>query len=538
MENAYTLGGYRGDPSRRLGIVLSIEVALSTILRRLDCIEQSIRRPEDTSSGLSNTIGDEFQCQSESEHIDDYARGSVEPDAWLSASSISHSSNHHDSVKALSDSSSPVSALQHAADEVQRLAVQHDNSLMTAVDELHIDQESAKSWVKKLMPDIIGLPNVKLEASICVVYYCILYHGCFFHSQSTPFENNSETRTKLYQHCLRAVLAWEPCATGTTTDFVAAFFMVRVAAERFDLELSWTMFRRACQYAESIKLHRLDSSVDPALTGLDNAVLDAGRKGFWELINMDIYFHLIHDKPSAIVGTSHKAEVNLPWLDDSGLQTETENITTLRFLIESRRSFILMEFLQLLEDAKVQPDPELISKTEMLCGKIEALYEQWEITEWVKKMIQSDGQLWTVAGLAMEGYTYIVSMLRHVISTTPGTVGTEPCDLRVSKLPLAIRACRHILDIVGLLLNVMPFMGTVSVTFTVLQAHIPCAYLASNLLYSATPREYQADAVLIERVARGLERISDGIADLAPLVAAIDNLNLMIHDRLRSHTPK
>lgn len=76
------------------------------------------------------------------------------------------------------------------------------------------------------MPDIIGLPNVYLDAAIIVVYYCILYHGCFLYRQSTSVSDDAKTMSKLYHRCLDAASAWEPQATGTTTDFIAAFFMV------------------------------------------------------------------------------------------------------------------------------------------------------------------------------------------------------------------------------------------------------------------------------------------------------------------------
>ncbi|KAM0417074.1 hypothetical protein ACHAPT_012912 [Fusarium lateritium] len=173
-----------------------------------------------------------------------------------------------------------------------------------------IEPELAKSWIQsyfahlsedlfpallnarliQLMPDIIGLPNVHLDAAIIVVYYCILYHGCFLRRQFTLISDNARTMGKLYHRCLDAVSAWEPHATGTTTDFIAAFFMVRVAAERFDIELSWNMFKRGCQFAEKIELHRLDNDTGSASANLDKSVLNAGRKGFWELVAMDVYF--------------------------------------------------------------------------------------------------------------------------------------------------------------------------------------------------------------------------------------------------------
>lgn len=81
----------------------------------------------------------------------------------------------------------------------------------------------------QLMPDIFGLPNVHRDAAIIVVYYCILYHDCFLSRQFTSASDNAKTMSELYHRCLDAASAWEPQATGTTTDFIAAFFMVVLA---------------------------------------------------------------------------------------------------------------------------------------------------------------------------------------------------------------------------------------------------------------------------------------------------------------------
>ncbi|RSL57423.1 hypothetical protein CEP53_006471 [Fusarium sp. AF-6] len=287
--------------------------------------------------------------------------------------------------------------------------------------------------------------------------------------------------SKLYHQCLDVALAWESQATGITTDFIAAFFMevfsfswlallliqvrqVRVAAERFDIELSWNMFRPGCQYAEKIELHRLDNNPNSNSTNLDNSVLNAGRKGFWELVTMDVYFRLIHNKPPAIMACRPDAKVNLPWLTDPGSQVGEEMTTAIRFLIDSRRTFILMDFFQLLEDYKARPDPDLVSTTEALCRDIETLYEQWRIDAWVRKMIESDGQLWTIAGVALEGYTCIIFMLRRAISVRSGIPESQELDPEVTNHPLVLNASRYILEIVALLLAAIPSMGTVAVT--------------------------------------------------------------------------
>ncbi|RSL47772.1 hypothetical protein CEP54_013233 [Fusarium duplospermum] len=266
--------------------------------------------------------------------------------------------------------------------------------------------------------------------------------------------------SRLYHQCLDAASAWESQATGTTTDFIAAFFMVRVAAERFDIELSWNMFKLGCQYAEKIESRRLDNDPNSNSTNLDNSVLNAGRKGFWELVTMDVYFRLIHNKPPAIMACRPDAKVNLPWLAGPGSQVGEETTTTIRFLIDSRRTFILMEFFQLLEDSKARPEPELVSKTEALCRDIETLCT----SSGGLRMIESDGQLWTIAGVALEGYSCIIFMLRRAIRVRSGIPEDQELDPEVTNHSLVLNASRYILEIVALLLAAIPSMGTVAVT--------------------------------------------------------------------------
>lgn len=78
----------------------------------------------------------------------------------------------------------------------------------------------------ELIPDIIGLPHVHLDPAILVVYYGILYHGCGLPVSGTDPRNSQEYMRKLYLGCLRSLPAWQREATGSTTDLMAAIFMV------------------------------------------------------------------------------------------------------------------------------------------------------------------------------------------------------------------------------------------------------------------------------------------------------------------------
>ncbi|KAJ4207637.1 hypothetical protein NW759_013867 [Fusarium solani] len=537
----------------------SIEATLDTILQRLDRIEQNCRcqnlqRPLDDSPEFDASPEDAFQNQFEPDLAID-AGTSVESDPpfpvvpLTSVSGANVASEHSESSSTAPDPNAPLPVLRNAVEEVQRRVAERHNSPSATAEE-PIEPTLAKSWIQsyfahlsedlfpallnvqliRLMPDIIGLPNVHLDAAIIVVYYCILYHGCFLRRQFTSVSDNAKTMSKLYHRCLDAASAWEPQATGTTTDFIAAFFMVRVAAERFDIELSWNMFKLGCQYAEKIELHRLDNDPSSHSTNLDKSVLNASRKGFWELVTMDVYFRLIHNKPPAIMACRPDAKVNLPWLAEPGSQAGEETTTTIRFLIDSRRTFVLLDFLQLLEDSEGRPDPELVSKTEALCRDIEALYEQWGIDDWVRKMIDSDGQLWTIAGVALEGYTSIIFMLRRALSIHSGIPENQALGPEVVSHPLVLNASRHILEIVALLLVAFPSMGTVAVTFVVLQAHIPLACLATYLLHPAASHDCETDIVLLEHVAEAMREISRDVEELVPLTAAMEELKTNVRN--------
>ena len=82
----------------------------------------------------------------------------------------------------------------------------------------------------QLIPDMVGLPHVHLDFSIQVLYYAVLFHGCTLNVSNTPTARGTDYAKTCYLGCLRALPGWRKEATGSTTDFVAALFMVRAPA--------------------------------------------------------------------------------------------------------------------------------------------------------------------------------------------------------------------------------------------------------------------------------------------------------------------
>jgi hypothetical protein len=95
--------------------------------------------------------------------------------------------------------------------------------------------EMFKSLVNRklinMIPDLLELPHVHLDPAIIVVYYGILYHGCALDATFEESLGNLQYLRMLYLCCLRSLPLWQREATGTTTDFIAAAFMVCYHAE-------------------------------------------------------------------------------------------------------------------------------------------------------------------------------------------------------------------------------------------------------------------------------------------------------------------
>lgn len=139
--------------------------------------------------------------------------------------------------------------------------------------------------------------------------------------------------------------------------------------------MSWKIYTYACEYAQGLKLHNLDGDDDSASFG--KSEIDANRKGFWELIQLDLFFRLILSKPPTLTANMNSWRVNLPWLSTEP-EPHSLGVPTMTFLVSSRVTFILARFFQVLDHAKRYNDPELLPKVEDLCSEIVELYVEWQ----------------------------------------------------------------------------------------------------------------------------------------------------------------
>lgn len=249
------------------------------------------------------------------------------------------------------------------------------------------------------IPDVLNSPHIRLDPAVLVVYYNVLYHGCVFGPKIAGPLQAADYTGALYVCCLRSLPLWQREASGTSTDFIAALLMVisrsitcfyevrhylsrtaltaqsHTAAGSFDDTLAWKMHKRACSYARILNLHNLDA---PSVSfGNEDATLDADRKHFWELIQLDFLFRLLFDRPPVLTKSTMSWNSNLPWLSGTG-QLDLSAVGIAAFLVGARLCFILSQFFDTLE-AKGHGGASALLKTEAYCREIDQIFKEYEL---------------------------------------------------------------------------------------------------------------------------------------------------------------
>lgn len=80
----------------------------------------------------------------------------------------------------------------------------------------------------RMMPELTTMEHVHIDASMLVIYYCILHQGSVIPdtTERAGSRPTQDMMSRIYVGCLRAVTLWQREATGCLTDFVAAVLMV------------------------------------------------------------------------------------------------------------------------------------------------------------------------------------------------------------------------------------------------------------------------------------------------------------------------
>ncbi|GJC88860.1 hypothetical protein ColLi_11698 [Colletotrichum liriopes] len=290
------------------------------------------------------------------------------------------------------------------------------------------------------------------------------------------------------------------------------------------------MHHLACEYAKGLHLHSLDGNDYFAATGSTST--DDDRKGMWELIQKDLFYHLIYNKPATLYPSLDKWQVNLPWLSFDSPPDNGDKVTTISFLVRSRLTFILIHFFHTLE--KLEDESEAIGAIEPICHEVELLFEEWGIENWIQRSLHDQIDLWILADLILAGYTTIIFMLRKATLLNSNSPNPASSDVNIPKTDYATRASRRILDLTYNMLHVWRFPAAEAISYILgaYRAHIAYSHLASNVINSPTPGEMVEDLQLLDRVAQGIETAAQEESDFLPLARAMQRINAEIRERV------
>lgn len=317
------------------------------------------------------------------------------------------------------------------------------------------------------------------------------------------------------------------------------------------------MHQLACEYAKGLQMHSLDSNDYFVATGCPST--DEDRKGMWELIQTDLFYHLIYNKPATLYPSLDKWQVNLPWLSLDLPPEKGAQVSTISFLFRSRLAFILIRFFQTLEG--LENESEAVEAIEPLCHEIEMLFDEWGIVsrphtlllcsirwgsnsltllqeDWIERSSDDHMDLWILASLVLTGYTSIIFMLRKATllkSNSPVPVCT---DNNVPRTDFSTRASRRILDLTYNMLHVWKFPAaeTISYILGAYRAHTAYAHLASNAMNAPNPGDMIEDLHLLDRVAQGIETATQQESDFLPLAREMKRINAQVKEKVNGTT--
>lgn len=304
------------------------------------------------------------------------------------------------------------------------------------------------------------------------------------------------------------------------------------------------MFARACKYAQDLDIHNLDGDSEHSYShGLWS---DDDRRGFWQLVQCDLYFRLIYNKSPTITAKAWK--VDLPWM--MSVDSQSPPIQTVSFLVNSRITMILIDFFTLIEDQTLSPD-DLGQRTEDLCLAVRTSLLEWQLVrlmnlnfllslECANKVFLKDELFATTHTRAdsfiifdtlANGYFSIIFMLYRlkVLGSSSWSVKTD-ADLPMSSL--AIDAARDFITLITKYITLYPDANTMSETLGFTGSHVPIAYIYYGALHTAEVGSEQSDLSVIQDFSQSVIKIARKQCEYQPLIRALDILNREIQEKL------
>ncbi|KAH8172873.1 fungal specific transcription factor [Sarocladium implicatum] len=454
-----------------------------------------------------------------------------------------------------------LSTLNKAVDESLALGNERlANSKSYLMDDVTIPPETARMWVNNffhtngphfypaikdeplidakllhLLPDLMQMEHVHVDACFLVVYYCVLWQGQFVLDEVTGRlkEEDPRLRRNIYIGGLRVVSTWQRQASGSVTDFVAATFMAQVAAENFDFQLCWEMHRHACMWSEAMHLH-LDTSIETDEEASSQSLIattDGGRMSMWNLVRTELFFRLISGKAPSFSFDLSEWRVNLPFLffDEGDLQ---EAVPTTAFLAGSRVTLILIRFFQVIQEPDSHQE-DRVSLVLSLCEQVEETVLDWDIFGWQQSFKRETIDGWFLSELALGCCSSILFMLRMISGQSRDQLDISATSEQMSLCKeTELRASRRIVLIVCHMTQVIRLPGPQSLSLALGMYCVQVAYatVAAHVLDQPKATTVRDDLLQLERFGRCVNGVASTASEFMPFARAL----LSVHARLEA----
>jgi hypothetical protein len=151
--------------------------------------------------------------------------------------------------------------------------------------------------------------------------------------------------------------------------------------------------------------------------------------------------------------------------------------------------------------------------------------------EWMANDSNRDSEIWEVADVLLTGYTAILYMFRKMAvldSTSPEPVTNK---LDIPESPVVMEACRRIINLMGRLLVLIPYVDTMITLFGAYRCYISFSYIANAILRASDLQQHMEDIKSLERLGDEAELLCKGQRDILPMVRAMQSLNVEIRMR-------
>ncbi|KAE8327087.1 hypothetical protein BDV39DRAFT_193007 [Aspergillus sergii] len=500
--------------------------ALSAILERLEHVENQTTT-KSLSPGSTTTLIPPVDDTTPDNGMDDGVIGLHRRQAF-------RPSRPNGSLESDAMSIDVTSILSSAVDKVQQLRKKQNFGVGKLILESLLPAMVDRKLID-MMPDLIGMDHVHFDASMLIIYYCILWQGLFFRKPTSCMSNDHHYARQVFICCKRTIPIWKQEATCTVTDFIAAMYMTQTATENFDFSLSWEMHRLACEYAQALQMHSLDG-VERSERQL--SMSDHDRKGMWGLIHLDLFFRLINDKPAAFSSQLNDWRVDMPRLTVELPHERNEAVPTMAFIIRSRLTFILISYFQVSETLKSQSD--VLTAIGALCEDVENIFDEWKIENWLESYKDGDINGWVLGDLALSGYTCILFMLRKASfpkGNTHRSLLSDNDDM-IPRSDLSVRTSRRVLKVIHHMIHILKLPGPEAMSLILgnYRAYIAHAHLASGLIHDPMAPTAEEDLRLLHNVAECTEGLARDVNEFFPLTRAFKLVNNEVRERVRGRT--